>query len=383
MEIFFKPAAKIKFDDLYEKDTARLVELLFYLRDKNKGPGLRSPFCQGIIYLLQRDIKYYSLLEKVPYYGSWRDLVVIAREYPASSNAIATLFVRQLQLDLKLMHSQKKVSTAAKWLPSPRGQAGKSELVMEVRRLLNFNEAELRRNYLSPLRYYLNLVEIKMSRGEWSEVKAEQIPLLAGKRYDQVLLRHGLKVRLTRPPPRNFVEIIRAVLGGNPLKADEYWNRRLGSITARNVAVVCDVSTPDITVPIALALAIGKAGVYSFSTPRVQTNLPIPTTTSLPSRIATLRGLPATDRVDLVGIMSDLTIVVTWRPPPVAIEAPDQTVLWWWPGADTNLQQRSSNFFELSGFSDKIFASLLNGQIPDLNKIMMRTLGHYKTCTTV
>jgi hypothetical protein len=375
--LFFNQGTDADFATAYELDPEKFLALLFYIRDKNHGLGLRTLFCKGFTYLLTRNPSYMEALSHVPYYGSWKDLVLIAGTTPSTIPTIASLFAGRLVMDLSLMKGRKKVSTAAKWFPSPRTKMGKSPLAHEVRLLLGeLTEASMRRMYLSPLRHYLGLVEIKMSKRDWSDIIPSQIPRSANQRYNQVLPRHGIVCRTVDKIPRCLTGIVARVLKGNPLKSDEYWKARLGTISAVNVAVVCDTTTPCVEVPIALGLAIGRNNLFAFTNP--SSRIVLPPNASLASQISSIRETCSESSVSLSGIGSDLIIVVTGLPMQLEAIPTDKHVVWWnVSGLVPTIQNHRNNLVEITGFCEKIFETLLKGYIPNLNEIVVHTLSKY------
>lgn len=218
------------FDAAYSQDAAQTIRMLLYVRDKKDGLGMRQLFCTIFMHLWRRATgpamkgvgkidgsmeedaprpgtpragttvpltaaqchlcrhQLLSLLPRIPDYGSWKDLVLLAQSDATLRAAIVPLFAAQLQEDrLRLLNApptlpdaparqeddrdkasrrpgHRRISTAAKWFPSTHSKYRNSPLVAEVRAILGLTEATMRKNYLSPLRAHLALIEHELSQ---------------------------------------------------------------------------------------------------------------------------------------------------------------------------------------------------------------------------
>lgn len=383
-QLFFNPDTKA-FSEAYNSNSKQFIQTLFYLRDKRRGLGLRHLFHQGFVFLVHQDVCYLDLLGRIPCYGSWKDLVVIAGLIPISVSRIAVLFASQLTTDLVSMKAGRRVSTASKWYPSPRSREGKSPLVLSIRQLLKVNEADMRRLYLSPLRHHLGIIEIKMSAQEWPEIKCDKLTRSALQRYDRVLKRNGVKEAvLTIPRPRSLVEAVSNVLKGQSLGVDGYWDSLRGNLML-STAVICDASCPKIELPITIALALAisdRCEIYSYD--RGCHKIPLLSTSSLALRVETLgSSLGSSECQSLLSldtISTPLVIVLTHRPYSHDIKLKDdQQLIWWNVMGQVNLSRHGSKCLEITGFTEKIIMTLLKGRTLDLDEIVSDTLSRYRS----
>jgi hypothetical protein len=381
-QLFFNPDEK-RFNESYNSNPKQFVQTLFYLRDKMRGLGLRRLFHQGFTFLVQQDPLYLDLLGRIPYYGSWKDLVVIAGLVPISVSRVAELFSSQLKEDLVSMKTGARVSTASKWYPSPRSSEGKSHLVLSIRQILKVNEADMRRTYLSPLRHYLGVVEIKMSAKEWSEIKCDKLTRGALQRYDRVLKRNDVKGCLfdVPPRPRSLVEAVSNILKGQSLGIDGYWDSLRGMRGDLMVptSVICDTTCSRIELPITIALTLATSKtceIYSHGNPCHY--IPLLSTSSLALRVETLKTSLCQPLLSLDTISTPLVIVITHRPYSHDTKLKDdQQLIWWNVTGQVNLSRPGDKCLEITGFTEKIIMTLLKGRTLDLDEIVSDTLSRY------
>lgn len=183
-------------DQLIIEQPSKLLKFLFYLRDKKKGLGYRDLFYQNYTRFCRVYPEGLKHLDKIPSYGSWKDLVaLVERDSNLFLAPVTTLFASQMKKDLEDVQSTKKISTAAKWFPS----SSKHILHSAIRKELNINSENLRKKYLTPLRKALQLCEIYMSRKEWTKLSTLTLPQLAIKSHSNCLVRHGVIKNDTLP----------------------------------------------------------------------------------------------------------------------------------------------------------------------------------------
>ena len=98
----------------FKEDPELAAKCLFYLRDCRGGQGERRFFRVAFKELTWLDPDFaYQLLEKIPEYGRWDDLIYAADGTVLWHDAMM-LIAKQLNLDLK----SKTPSLLANWMPS-------------------------------------------------------------------------------------------------------------------------------------------------------------------------------------------------------------------------------------------------------------------------
>jgi len=377
--LFFNQGSIADFDLAFATDRQLLVKLLFYIRDKNRGLGLKALFCSAFVYMARLEPQMYKLLSFIPRYGCWKDLVLIADTDSSAVPLVATLFAKRFLADLKLMRSGKRISTAAKWYPSARSKRGRSPLTAAVQNILDTNEAGLRRGYLSPLRHYLDLVEIKMARHEWTQIRPERLSRGASTRYRTPLLRRDYSLKFRELRPRSLLQTVEAVLAGATNKVEHCWGKYSATITARGAAIVCDIRGSSPAYAITTALALGKAGIYTYDNPPALVTLP--PAASLCAKVHRLLDIEREAELNWLSLPADYIIVVTEQPPPVTLlrdsEQHSKRIVWWQLGGLVELKQLGARVLIMRGTSEKLFTALLKGYFPHATTLINTALQAY------
>lgn len=183
----------------YYEDSLLAVKWLFYLRDiRGNGIGERRAFRVCFKWLVENHFKQVmSLVELIPEYGRYDDWMCL---FDTKANDIVVDQIRrQLEKDLCNMDQRKEVSLLAKWLPSCNTNSDiTKQYAKQVCKMLGLKESEYRKT-LSALRSYLQVVEVKMSAKEWSEINYSKLPSRANLLYGNAFLRNDEERR------RNFL----------------------------------------------------------------------------------------------------------------------------------------------------------------------------------
>lgn len=92
--------------------------------------------------------------------------------------------------DLRCMKNRQSASLAAKWLKSVNTSSAESRsLGRRTARAFGLTEAQYRK-MLSVMRKYLNVVEVAMSKGDWTGIDYEAVPAYAMKKYKKAFKTH-------------------------------------------------------------------------------------------------------------------------------------------------------------------------------------------------
>ena len=92
--------------------------------------------------------------------------------------------------DFRCMKNRQSVSLAAKWLKSVNTSSAESRsLGRRTARAFGLTEAQYRK-MLSVMRKYLNVVEVAMSKGDWTGIDYEAVPAYAMKKYKKAFKTH-------------------------------------------------------------------------------------------------------------------------------------------------------------------------------------------------
>ena len=161
--------------------------LAFQTRNIRGGKGERDVSYEMFQYFLETDKELTKeLLDLLPKYGYWRDLVNIALDQRTSEDVIETIaciFADQL---IKDMASEGKISLCAKWAPR-EGKGGKEEARQFVLVKLIANKMSsqglklnkrlsLYRQHVSILNRRIDTTEVKMCSGDWDKIEPRKVP---------------------------------------------------------------------------------------------------------------------------------------------------------------------------------------------------------------
>lgn len=177
------------FSRAFAQDKLLALKILFYFRDVKMGQGERRTFRVLLSWLANRYADTAKKnLENVPFYGRWDDLYSLVGT-PLEKDVYA-LFAEQLKADMKGMKNNESISLLAKWIKSENTSSPQSRLLGRKTREALGLSAKKYRKILSALRNYLNVIEVKMCSGEWSDIDFEQVPSKASLNYRKAFGRH-------------------------------------------------------------------------------------------------------------------------------------------------------------------------------------------------
>ena len=182
------------FSDAYYFDPVRAVQWMFLLRDVRSGMGERNSFrvCFSWLAHTRPEIAE-KLLNIIDLYGRWDDLICLLNVCTLSNDfhkKIIDIIDDQITEDYKKMEAGKPISLLAKWMPSITTSSKRTvNLARRIAKELNLSEKKYRK-MLSALRNYLNVVEVKASAKNWSEIDYETVPSCANLKYKNAFLRN-------------------------------------------------------------------------------------------------------------------------------------------------------------------------------------------------
>lgn len=166
------------------------MKWLFYARDARQGIGERRLFRVVIKYLVESNPE--MVIPVIPFiaeYGRVDDMWCLL-DNEESAKVVYQIVDKQLKEDWDNMNTGKPISLTAKWMPSINASSEKTkEYGKKLCKALHMSEREYRKA-LSKLRKYLDVVEVKMSNKDWSEIKYETVPSRANLIYNNAFLRN-------------------------------------------------------------------------------------------------------------------------------------------------------------------------------------------------
>lgn len=179
-----------RFRKAFCEDNILAIKWLFYARDCHEGVGERRLFRVVLEDLVKSNPEMViPVINLVPEYGRYDDLWCLLDNVEAAK-VIYTMVDKQLVADMKNMENNKSISLLAKWLPSSNASSEKTKkYAKQIYKALGLTEREYRK-MLSAFRKYLDVVEVKMSDKNWSEIKYEAVPSRANLIYNGAFLRN-------------------------------------------------------------------------------------------------------------------------------------------------------------------------------------------------
>jgi len=191
--------------------------LIFHCRDCRGGKGERDIGRWGLIWLLINcPTQFLKVLPLIPTYGRWDDIMSLwpgsldlsntevweAYDTPRPHTLMVillcdiqmkcvTLMADQLRADRGAMFGGRVVTLCAKWAPT-EGDAldRRHHHYRTLYTTMGCTPRELRREYITPLRKYLQVVETLMCGGKWDSIDFSSVPSHTMRRLKKALVKH-------------------------------------------------------------------------------------------------------------------------------------------------------------------------------------------------
>lgn len=231
ISLFFKSIRGINVPSLYtylskslREDVIDTFLTSFHIRDCRGGKGEREIGRRCLIWLfLNKPDLFEKIMNLIPEYGRWDDLLYFfpnvlnlsdiehvrenyCSEIPNKEHLdkiiniqtnIVKMFATQLVEDLKNMNEGNPCSLAAKWAPTENNSLDKKFGVYNtLAQEMKVSPRKLRKNFLTPLRSYLMVVEKYMCNHEWDLINYSKVPSCAMKRLKMTFEVHD-SIRFT------------------------------------------------------------------------------------------------------------------------------------------------------------------------------------------
>ena len=187
----------------FQENPLLTTRLLFYTGDVRQGLGERRTFRVALKWLANNhpsivEANIYNISE----YTRW-DNIFELRSTPCEK-IMVDVVRSQLASDLRNAKEGNSISLLAKWMPS-EGASNKERIALArwFAGKLSMTPSRYRKT-LAFLRAHMDVVEVKMSAGDWSEVDYSTVPSRAMTAYRTAFFKHDLD-RM-----REFVEDVRA-----------------------------------------------------------------------------------------------------------------------------------------------------------------------------
>ncbi len=165
----------------WKEDPLLTLKIIAYIRDIRGGKGERELGRQCLNWLA--DYHPESLRKNldlfIKEYGRYDDIVALLLT-PCEEDGIRLLTDQLTKDRWSLINCVGPISLAAKWVPSENKKIDKEHnFIDSLCHEMGISRKVLRKEYLSPLRKHLNILETKMCKGEWSDIEFSKVPSCA------------------------------------------------------------------------------------------------------------------------------------------------------------------------------------------------------------
>jgi len=194
ISLFFKAVRGLEDQQLFSYLTTSAREsvsdtflLAFQLRDCRGGKGERALGRKAFSWLAENyPTQFEKVFSLIPEYGRWDDL----HSLPIADK-VAFLFAEQLKKDKKNMEEGLPCTLCAKWAPTEKDSTDrKLGTFSHLAKALRVLPRTLRKEYLTPLRAYIKVVENYMCTGKWDQIDFNKVPSCAMKRLKKAFQKH-------------------------------------------------------------------------------------------------------------------------------------------------------------------------------------------------
>ena len=266
-----------------QKDT---LKILFNGRDCRGGKGDRETFIKAMNYIAEKYPRLFRInAEIIPIYGRYKDLIEIYDKLQTEShiNYILQVLKEQFELDYKNLNNKQSISLLAKWFPSENKKWNlKTDIYTEMCKVLfltpsvtHYHLKRFRKEYLTPMRKRINIVENHMCMNNWDVIKLSEVPSVAINKFKAAFHRHmpekylqwiqairegKSKINSGQVYPH---DLVRHYLNGGLYNdiIEEQWNNLVATTAAygtfQNSLVISDTSGSMIGTPMEVSVALG------------------------------------------------------------------------------------------------------------------------------
>ena len=186
---------KNDFAKVYFEDPLIATKFAFYIGDVRGGLGERKVFRACIDWLADNQPNIaVAILGAIPEYTRWDNLIRLINNRNIGDIVLSAV-CEQFNYDVINMMQGNPISLLGKWMPSINASSKETvALAYTICKKTNTTPKNYRQT-LSALRRYLDVVEVKMSAGEWSEIDYSKVPSLANLKYNEAFYKRDTERR--------------------------------------------------------------------------------------------------------------------------------------------------------------------------------------------
>lgn len=203
--------------DCIKIDPLKTIAIIYNCRDRKNGKKEKKISNDAMYILKSYDMELYkkNIYNYIDKYGCWKDLLYIAEKDVKFLYVETRLFAKKLVEDKnKLENNDDNISLCAKWSPSENKNHDKKlyiskEIALDILYLeYNINKKisledynkykeksgeYYRKQYLSPLRNKINIIEKLLCNKEYNKINYESVPSIAHKRLKNTFMKHDME----------------------------------------------------------------------------------------------------------------------------------------------------------------------------------------------
>ena len=178
-----------RYEKVFFENKLLAVLWLFFAGDVRGGVGERRLFRIGLNYLAEHEPQIaVKLLPLVAEYTRWDNLLPLLKT--GLKEEVCALLKSQIDEDMDRMNRGESISLCGKWLPSANASSALTKFYAKTLvKAWQVTEKQYRK-MLVALRSYSNVVEVRMSRGEWGTIDYQAVPSKANLLYSSAFLRN-------------------------------------------------------------------------------------------------------------------------------------------------------------------------------------------------
>lgn len=179
------------FSKVFYDDRMTAVKFMFYVGDVRGGLGERHIFKSCFKWLIKNQVEIAQcVIGLIPEYTRWDNMIDMLGTDEVADATIIGIIRCQLALDITSMKNNEGISLLAKWMPSENTSSAKTRNKARLMMRALGLSARVYRRTLSTLRKYLDVVEVKASSNNWSEIDYETVPSQANLKYKNAFIKH-------------------------------------------------------------------------------------------------------------------------------------------------------------------------------------------------
>ena len=252
VDLFYKSERKVPKDlirnllhDSYDESALYTAKMVAYVRDVRGGKGERTlgRFLLNELGNLNKNLVKKNMIHYLKEYGRWDDGIVF--EDKELQNHYLKLLGKQLKEDKKLLQEKgdkASISLCAKWVPSQGKSIDKKlNINKKLSRKMYLSQAVLRKEYLTPLRNHLDIMETRLMKRDYEGVDYGKIPSRCMFIHGKTSGYHGKANAFPRNDTDRFNEYLSKLKSGEAkVNAGVLYPHEIMSKYFNGSSVICD-----------------------------------------------------------------------------------------------------------------------------------------------